>query len=342
MLKVRLSVLALAGLFVGSSAHAVTITEDFSSNPFQHGWQVFGNTNLFRWDSTNHQLAVTWDSTQPNSYFYYPLGVSFTRVDDLSLEFDLRLTDIAAGVEPGKTTPMQLGFGFLNQAGATSTNFMRGAWGSAPNVAEFLYYAPGTYTWDGATYPSPATTMPSFISAIDSYAYAPAALSVYDNELPTNQTVHIRLRYSGADQTARLDVTTNGVALTALPPLPLDAAHGFKDTDNVSVDMFSISSYSSVGDDYDSILAHGTVANLTVTTAYRPLSQVSGGFNPGGGWDVQCFTHSNRVYTLERSSDLQSWKPAADAVPGNDACLHLQDTNPPAAQGLYRVRVTQP
>jgi hypothetical protein len=342
MLKVRLSVLALAGLFVCSPAKAVTISEDFSSDPLQHGWQVFGNTNLFRWDSTNHQLAVTWDSSQPNSYFYYPLGASFTRVDDFSIEFDLRLSDIAAGVETNKTTPMQLGFGFLNQAGATSTNFMRGNYGHAPNVAEFVYYGPGTWSDSSGTYPSAATTMPSFISGTDSYAYAPSSLSVYDNELPTNRTVHIRLRYSGADQTARLDITTNGVPLTALPPLPLDAANGFKDTDNVSVDMFSISSYSNAGDDYDSVLAHGTIANLNVTTAYRPVSQLIAGFNSSGGWDVQCFTHSNLVYTLERTSDLQTWIPATNSVPGNDARLLLQDTNPPAGQGLYRVHVTQP
>src|SRR5438309_4565105 len=44
---------------VGTSA--ATLAEDFSTNPSQNGWQIFGNTNLFGWDATNHQLAVTWD-----------------------------------------------------------------------------------------------------------------------------------------------------------------------------------------------------------------------------------------------------------------------------------------
>ena len=48
-----------------SPAQAVTLTEDFSTDPMQNGWQVFGDTNLFTWDSTNQNLAVTWDSTQP-------------------------------------------------------------------------------------------------------------------------------------------------------------------------------------------------------------------------------------------------------------------------------------
>ena len=38
--------------------------------------------------------------------------------------------------------------------------------------------------------------------------------------------------------------------------------------------MFSISSYSSTGDDYDSVLAHGTVGNLVVTASLRPISRI--------------------------------------------------------------------
>ena len=141
---------------------AATITEDFSTDPLQHGWQVFGDTNLFAWNSTNRNLEVTWDSTQPNSYFYHPLGAALTRYDDFSLEFDLRLSDIASGVEPGKTGPLEIGLGFLNLAEATSTNFMRGAYGGAPDVAEFDYYTSGYYDYAGVIYPSPASTVPSF------------------------------------------------------------------------------------------------------------------------------------------------------------------------------------
>ena len=118
---------AWAGFFVVlSAARAATLSEDFSTDPFQKGWRVFGNTNLYHWDASNHQLAVTWDSTQPNSYFYHPLGGRLTRYDDFRFDFDLRLDDIASGVEPGKTGPMQLGIGFQNYAVATNANFLRG------------------------------------------------------------------------------------------------------------------------------------------------------------------------------------------------------------------------
>ena len=72
---------ALAGMFVMSVVHATVITEDFSADPRSNGWQIFGNTNLFQWDSTNHNLDVTWDSSQTNSYFYHPLGTILTRDD---------------------------------------------------------------------------------------------------------------------------------------------------------------------------------------------------------------------------------------------------------------------
>ncbi len=42
--------LAFAGLFVLSAAHATTVTEIFTNNPSQDGWQIFGDTNLFEFD----------------------------------------------------------------------------------------------------------------------------------------------------------------------------------------------------------------------------------------------------------------------------------------------------
>lgn len=335
--------LALAGLSVVSVSRAITIVEDFSTDPLSSGWQVFGATNLFAWNSTNQDLEVTWDSTQPNSYFCHPLGISLTRYDDFSLELDLRLSDIASGVEPGKTGPLQIGFGFLNLAEATSTNFMRGAWGGAPDVAEFDYYTSGNYEFSGVIYPSPASTVPSFIPGTDSFEYAPVFVSVFETELPTNQTVHIRLVYTGANQTAILTLTSNGGPLSQLPPLVLsDPGNSqFASTDNFWVDTFSISSYSSAGDDYDSVLAHGTVGNLAITAQLQPITCLTGGLT-NGLWQAQFFARSNWLYTLERSTDLHSWAPASITNAGNEDLMMLQDTDPLSPRGFYRVRAQQP
>src|SRR6185312_14533492 len=92
---------------------AVTITGDFASDPSLNGWSVFGDTNLFQWDSTNHTLAVTWDSSQTNSYFYHPLNTTLGMNDDFSLEFDLTLQDASA-----QSFGSELAVGFLRFANA--------------------------------------------------------------------------------------------------------------------------------------------------------------------------------------------------------------------------------
>ena len=332
----------MAGLFVLFAARsgATIITENFSADPLQNSWQVFGDTNLFQWDSTNQNLAVTWDSSQTNSYFYHPLGVTVTRNDDFSIAFDLRLNDIASGVEPGKTGPMQLGFGLLNFTNAASTNFMRGAFGRTPNVAEFDYYTYGYYNFDGFIYPSPNTTMPSFISGVNSYDYCPADLSGYDNVLPTNQWIHVTFTYTATNQTAVLVLTTNGVSVGGLSPLVLDSDNGFADSDDFQVDTFSVSSYSSFGDDYDSVLAHGSVANIIVTVP-PPMHNLTGAFS-NGVWQARFADPLNWLYTLQRTTDFQSWTNVSVATAGNGTNLLLLDANPAVAGAFYRVSAERP
>jgi len=76
----------------------------------KNGWKIFGDTNLFQWDSTNHNLAVTWDSSQTNSYLLSFTSARSLAIDDaFSLEFDLNL----AGAQTG-AYGSQLAVGFLN------------------------------------------------------------------------------------------------------------------------------------------------------------------------------------------------------------------------------------
>ncbi len=75
----RIRSLAFAGLFVLSAAHAITITENFTNNPLQNGWQVFGDTNLVMTIARNNEMFV--------SNFVASLGTNFTylRVDTISI-----------------------------------------------------------------------------------------------------------------------------------------------------------------------------------------------------------------------------------------------------------------
>src|SRR5947209_3134390 len=126
----------VSAFLIAPISWARTINEDFVT-PFQNGWQIFGNTNLFHWNLANQNLEVTWDSRESNSFFYFPLGTTLTRSDDFAIAFDLRLNDIISGIEPGKTTGLEIGFGFLNFSTATNSGFARGVFGSAPGLVEF-------------------------------------------------------------------------------------------------------------------------------------------------------------------------------------------------------------
>jgi hypothetical protein len=341
MLKKLLFALALAGLVpVQTSANAATFSQNFSTNPTNDGWKIFGDTNLFHWNPANQNLEVVWDSTKSNSYFHLPLGTTLTRNDDFSIEFDLNLADIASGVEPGKTGPLQLGFGFLNSTNAMSTNFMRGSFGNAPNVAEFDYYPYGFYDFGGTIFPSAAATTPSFISGVNSFDYSPVGISAYNNELPTNQIVHIKFSYTASNQTAVVAVSTNGVSMASFPNHVLTNENGFQETDDFLVDMFSVSSYSGAGDDFDSVLAHGTVDNIVVTLP--PAVQNLRGAFSNGVWRAQFNDHLNWLYTLERTTNFTSWEDVSLPTSGNRTNLFLQDTNPISDKAFYRVRATRP
>lgn len=335
--------LAFASLFAVQLVRATTITENFASNPAADGWQVFGDTNSFVWNAASNNLAVTWDSRRTNSYFYHPLGTILTRDDDFSIAFDLNLSDIVSGVEPFKTGPMQIALGFVKFSVVSESSFGRGVYGGAPNIAEFDYYTDGYY--DGGSFgifPSAAATVPSFISGVDSFAYCPAGISPFDNVLPSNQTVHVTMTYTASNQTAVVTFTNNGVALASLPPLALIPDNGFATNDNFYADTFSISSYSSFGDDYDSVLAHGTVANLVMTVPPPPVQNLAINFS-GSQWRAQ-FTGQNKWhYVLQHSTNLTTWAEinSLDSTNAN-VTLTLADTNSPADKSFYRVRADRP
>jgi hypothetical protein len=340
MLKVRLSMLAIAGLsvIVASSAPAISLQEDFSSDPSARGWKIFGNTNLFHWDSTHHNLDVTWDSREPNSYFYLPLGTVVGRDDDFSFAFDLRLSAATTGDTTG---PLQMALGFLNLADATGADFIRGL-GMSPNVVEFDYYPSGYFPG----YASSSAAVPSFVDRTSS-AFAPGYVSpYYALELPSNLVMRVAMSFTASNQTAVLEVTTNGVPLAQLPGLALNIStnSGFSDTNDFRLTMFSITSYSEAGQFppwVGSILAHGTVDNMVLTVPPPPVSNLTGCLS-NGVWQVRFDNRTNWLYTLECSTDLLSWTNVSRAADGNGALLFLEDTNALVDKGFYRVRANRP
>ena len=106
--------------------------EKFATDPALDGWQVFGDTNLFQWDSTNHLLDVTWDSTQVNSYFHYPLPQTYTINDGFYVQFDLQVSD-AVNYNEG----LELAIGLLHWSDATNAGFSRANF-TSPNICQNL------------------------------------------------------------------------------------------------------------------------------------------------------------------------------------------------------------
>ena len=127
-------------------------------------------------------------------------------------------------------------------------------------------------------------------------------------------------------------VYTNGQVFTSLPTI---AAYG---ANNFSLDTLAISSYTTTDDVYgDSLLAHGTVANLAFASPL-PVDKVK----TLAAGQIQFISDTNWLYTLEQSTNLKTWTPAAPASIGNGTNLVLQAINPSATQSFYRVRAALP
>jgi hypothetical protein len=304
---------------------AATFTEDFSADPLSNGWKIFGNASLFQWDSTNQNLAVTWDSSQTNSYFYKPLGTLLGKSDDFGIAFDLQPSDITIGTNSAKTNAFELAIGFLNSASSTVTNLQRGAGvttNGARNTFEFDYFPDSGFG---------ATISPTIISSNNQFA------TKFAFPLPLNSGVlyHVMMNYTASNKTLVTSVTANGSAYGTIPNVKLGSA--FTD---FRFDEIAVINWSDAGAD-GSLLAHGTVDNFVVTLPPPPVQNFSGALT-NGVWQAQFISQTNWLYTLESSVDFVAWNAVSFTTNGNGTNLFLPDTNAIAGKNFYRVRADRP
>ncbi len=315
--------LALAGLtgILSHCALAGTLQEDFSTDPAAHGWKMFGETNLFHWNAMNQCLEATWDSSRPNGYLLHPLATILARDDDFSIAFDLRLNDIGVGLNATKTNAMEIGIGFCNLDNSTQPGFRRGTGVDSPNLVEFDYFWPAYY---GATIWPQFTTTNSGFNWNDENDYTLLALT-------PGKVYHVLMSYTGSNATMTTTMTEDGTPFGPIHSVALSPY--FTD---FRVGTVAVSSYSDDGDDYDSVLGHGVLDNILVTTPPPPVTDLTGGFS-NGAWQARFTSRSNWLYTLERSVDFQVWTSASVVADGNAGELQLQDTNAISAKAFYRV-----
>lgn len=328
--KTRCSIaLACLGLLGLTGASAGTFIESFALPPQAAGWRIFGATNLFVWDQEVDDLHVTWDSSQTNSYFYRPLGTVLAKDDSFALEFDLRLDDIATGAKSG---PFEIAVGLINFQDAIRPGFWRGSGVNdlhgPRNLVEFDYFPAGYIAGWGNVDPS---ISPTIVSANNGFGSAFTLL-----ELTNGASFHVVLAYTGTNQTLRTALSCNGSPFGSVDSVVLNI--GFSD---FRVDTVAVCSYSDIGDDYDSVLAHGRIDNITVTLPPSPIADVVAQLK-GGSWQVQLQSRTNWQYSLERTQDLGQWETAGAPVPGSGSALLLQDLTPPNGHAFYRVSAARP
>jgi hypothetical protein len=321
MLNIRYwSVLATVGISVVCAARGqpVTVQEDFATDPAGDGWAMYGDTSLFHWDSVKQNLAVEWDSSKTNSYFYHPLGAMLGVDDDFRVSFDLQLQSVAG-------EGFELSVGLLNLANATQPGFLRGTGSDSPNLVEFDYFPDPEGTYGGGS----LTTM-----LIDSVGasfphwsgggYAPGDLALGD-------VYRVEMVYAGNThrlQTTVTNITSGGSQGSVLESYLPATFVGFH------VDHFVVASYSHYQGWGGSILANGTVDNLRVTVTPR----LHGAFAAGGVWEARFLSHTNWRYTLECTTNFHDWDAVSETRQGTESDMILQDTNPPPAKAFYRVR----
>lgn len=308
----------LAGWLISvMPAGALTLTENFAGNPLTNGWKIYGVTNLFQWSSANQNLAVTWDNSKTNSYFYKPLGTILAKSDAFSVAFDLRLTSIASD------SP-QIAIGLFNYSKATNSSFSRPA-ATTPDLFEFTYYADN------------GLGDPSITATLTDTNVGPGNTKdfyfVYDN-LPfdVGTTYHVVMTHAVGAANLTGQVLVNGQTYTSLPLVYYAPITDFR------IDTLSISSY---GGGTVRTPAQGVVDNFTVTLPPPPIQNQTNIFN-GQSWRTTFNGQTNWLYALQRTTNFLSWSNVVVTNFSSGTVVTLTDTNPPTSHSFYRVQATRP
>lgn len=320
----------MAGLYTAPiSTFAATLSEDFSSAPGERGWKLVGDPALFAWDASRQALAVTWDSSRPNSYYALSLGQSIGKGDDFSFSFDIELAHFIAGVSPEAPNPFQLSVALINLSRASGTNFLRGTGADSPDLVEFSFFPDpgGAWQWGPSL---TASLIDSTGTNWSTGGFAPVALE-------SNTVYRVSVQYTAADQSLQAIIHRGSEDFAVLSVAKPGA--GFTD---FAADHFAICSYSGTGQFpayAGSIWARGIIDNVTITTPQR-FSILGCSFQSSRA-ELQVQSRPSWKYSLERTTDLTRWESASVPMSGTGGELVLLDTNAPPQRAFYRVRAQE-
>lgn len=321
----RICALTLSGILWLPLTFAGVFTDDFATDPSARGWRAFGDASLFGWQPAAQRLEVTWDSERPNSYWFRPLGTVIGMDDDFRAGFDLTLSEVAAGIVPGKSYTFQIAAGFFRMADATAPGFHRASAMASPNLVEWDYF-PDTGLG--------ATISPVIVSSRSRFTPSFS----FPLEMEPGVRYRVEMEYTATDRTLVVSMTADGAPFGPIKPVTLpDNFDGFR------ADAFGFLSYHSEGGDprfLGSVLARGVVDNVVLVTPDPPRFAI--GFV--GTADQPAVrvgtTRPGWRYVLEASGDAANWLRVGGPLPGTGSLLDIPDDRGGAvgAHSLYRVR----
>jgi hypothetical protein len=311
-------------------SRAAAISENFATDPALRDWREFGDASLFQWNATNQHLEVTWDSSRTNSLFCRALQTVLTKADDFSFGFELRLRDIAIGVNTNKPYTFEIAVGFCRFDSITNKNFFRGAGTSLAfgprNLVEFDYFPDSGF---GATVAPTVVANTNVIRFSDNHPL----------ELTTDDLFRIDMIYTASNQVLRTVMTRNGAVFGPIRDLSLAGFGDFR------VDTFAVISYSDAMQSppqfAGSILAHGTIDNIRWIVPNPPLTAFRGDLAPNA-FRAEFDAKSNWVYRLETTSDFFNWSLVETEAAVTNGLMRLEDTDISPTRAFYRVVADRP
>lgn len=319
-------IVALLGFLLAPFfAVAAEVTDDFLTDPFQRGWRIAGDTNLFRWAAAPHRFDLAWNSAASNSFLVLPLGRTLTTDDDFAFEFDLQLGDAAPRDPDRRPATVQIGLGLVRLARLPEGNPGR-LRGAAQDLVEFDWFPGSVIPGYGENEPS---VSPAVFGGGTSRAFS------FDNffDLADGATWRVRCVYRARER--QLVTTLRRDGADAGPVNPVRLADQFA---SFAVDAFAVMAWNESATALDSLAAHGRLSRLVLELPDPPIGTISSRV----AGQVSFTSVFSWRYTLEAGGDLKTWAGVAGAA-GTGGPLTL--TDPDAAlvsPRFYRVRAARP
>jgi hypothetical protein len=315
--------LALAGSFLVSKSSAVS----------------FDNIQFWIGSGTNRAaLVIEWSSPESFVYSTVPAPIA-----DKSLVWGYRFNGTATGTQMLQAILAADPRFYIVADETYGSTFVEGI-GYSLDGSNALGITDGTYTNYFTT-----NFLTNFTVSMD------AAVSLNPNDLfwggyfGPNWELWTEVGGAGGLLNSP-DRGTNSYWAPDDPSAPYSGVHGqwelsFAGTDYLTLTNGSWIGFSVAAGEYesDTNAPYNTHKHAPATpdvSINAVVKNLSGGLQ-SGQWQAQCLSVSNWLYTLQRTTDLQSWDDVA-STNGNGANLFLQDTNPPAGSAFYRVKAEYP